>query len=313
MKKISFVVPVFNEASAIPLFLASMQEVWQALEAQNFAIELLFVNDGSTDATLDVLRDARRDNRRIAIIDLSRNFGKEAALTAGLDEADGDAVIPMDVDLQDPPEVVLHLVRKWTEGYETVVAHRCDRSNDGFLKRQSAYVFYKFHNLVADTPIQENVGDFRLLDKVVVSALRRLPERQRFMKGLFAWVGFRTASVEYERRPRMAGASKFSVWKLWNLALDGIMSFSTVPLRAWSYIGGLISLLAFLYMIFIVSRTILRGIEVPGYASLLVVVLFLGGIQLIGIGILGEYLGRVYREVKQRPTYIVRRRYRDEA
>lgn len=308
-ERLSLVVPVYNEEAAIGPFLSAMAGMLGQLEGRGYRLELLFVDDGSTDGTLAALTAAAARDVRIRVLELSRNFGKEAALTAGLDAARGDALIPIDVDLQDPPEVILRLVEAWEQGYEVVVARRTDRAGDSLLKRQSARWFYKIVNAVADTPVPEDVGDFRLIDRCVVDALKRLPERRRFMKGLFAWVGFRTATVDYRRAPRSAGTTKFSGWKLWNLALEGITSFSTAPLRLWTYVGVIVATLAFFYALYIVFRVLWLGVDLPGYASLVVIVLFLGGIQLIGIGVLGEYLGRVYTEVKQRPTYIVRREY----
>lgn len=308
MKTISLVVPVYNEAEAIPLFMGVIEETLRPLEA--FRFEFVFVNDGSNDNTLDVLLEAQQADPRIVVIDLSRNFGKEAALTAGLHEATGDAVIPMDIDLQDPPGVIPELLSQWENGFDVVLARRVDRSTDSFLKRETAAWFYRLHNRVSDIELPENVGDFRLLDRKVVDTLKLLPERRRFMKGLFAWLGFRTTSVEYKREARSAGVSKFTGWKLWNFALEGITSFSIVPLRVWTYFGLLVALLSFLYLSAIVIRTLWFGVDVPGYASLLVIILFLGGIQLIGIGILGEYVGRIYMETKQRPVYIVRSTYR---
>jgi glycosyltransferase involved in cell wall biosynthesis len=240
---------------------------------------------------------------------LSRNFGKEAALTAGIDAARGDAVIPIDADLQDSPELIVRLVEEWKRGFEVVLAKRADRRADSFAKRLTALLFYKVHNSISEPVIPENVGDFRLMDRKVVDAIKQLPERRRFMKGIFAWVGFRSTTIEYVRDPRIAGASRFSAWKLWNLALEGITSFSTAPLRIWTYLGLAVASLAFVYAGFIVMRTVIHGIDVPGYASLLAITLFLGGIQLIGLGVLGEYLGRVYSEAKQRPIYIVRDSY----
>jgi glycosyltransferase involved in cell wall biosynthesis len=308
MSTISLVVPVFNEIAAIPRFLPALNTVLRHMEGYRF--EFVFVNDGSTDGTLDILVEASKRDPRVIVVDLSRNFGKEAALTAGLLEAGGDAVIPMDVDLQDPPEVIPRLVAEWEKGYEVVLARRSDRSSDSFLKRKSAAWFYRVHNLVSEPRIPEDVGDFRLLDRKAVDALRALPERRRFMKGLFSWLGFRTTCIEYTRKPRSAGISKFSGWKLWNFALEGITSFSTMPLRVWTYLGLLVAALAFGYLAFIVSETLLTGVDVPGYASLLATILFLGGVQLIGIGVLGEYVGRIYIESKQRPVYLVRARYR---
>jgi glycosyltransferase involved in cell wall biosynthesis len=215
----------------------------------------------------------------------------------------------MDADLQDPPELIARLVEEWQRGAEVVLARRTDRSADSFLKRKTAELFYRIHNRLSSVKIPENVGDYRLLDRAAVDALKSLPERQRFMKGLFAWIGFRTASVDYTRGVRASGAGKFSGWRLWNFALEGITSFSTVPLRIWTYIGALGALLTFLYALFIVLRVLILGIDVPGYASLLVAILFLGSLQLLSVGLLGEYIGRVYLETKQRPVYVVRREF----
>jgi glycosyltransferase involved in cell wall biosynthesis len=246
---------------------------------------------------------------RIRIVDLSRNFGKEAALTAGLEAVTGQVVVPIDVDLQDPPEVILEMIARWREGYEVVLGHRVSRRNDSWAKQTSANWFYRLHNKISDQPLPENVGDFRLMDRCVVEALQTLPESRRFMKGLFAWVGFRTTHVDYERPERVAGESKFNGWRLWNFALEGITSFSTDPLKVWTYLGMCVSLVSFSFAIFIVLRTLFTGVDVPGYASLMVAVTFLGGLQLIGIGVLGEYLGRTYIESKRRPVYLVRRVY----
>jgi polyisoprenyl-phosphate glycosyltransferase len=306
---VSLVIPVFNEADAIEPFLQAIQLPLDALENRGFEFELIFINDGSIDGTLKNLLDASARDHRLRVIDLSRNFGKEAALTAGLDEAAGDAIIPIDVDLQDPPDLIPELIEKWQEGYDVVLVKRSDRSSDSFLKRRTAAWFYNLHNLVAKPPIPEDVGDFRLMDRRVVDALKHLPERRRFMKGLFSWVGFQATTVHCQRRHRVAGQTKYSVWRLWNFALEGITSFSAAPLQIWAYVGAAFAACAFVYMGFIVLRTLLYGIDVPGYASLLSSVLFLGGIQLIGIGVLGEYLGRVYEEVKRRPIYVVRERY----
>jgi glycosyltransferase involved in cell wall biosynthesis len=248
-------------------------------------------------------------NPRVKLIDLSRNFGKELALTAGLDHASGEAVIPIDADLQDPPELIGEFVRLWREGYDVVYGVRKLRTGDGLGKRLTARMFYHLFNSLTEVCIPENTGDFRLMDRRVVEALRRLPERNRFMKGLFSWVGFRQTGVEYDHDARAAGTSKFKFWKLWNFAIDGITAFSTLPLRVWSYVGVGISLLAFLYAMFIMFRTLAMGSDVPGYASLIVAVLFLGGIQLITLGVIGEYLGRLYAEAKQRPPYVVGRTY----
>ena len=306
---IAIVVPVHNEEAAIAPFLEAVRQNTDALAEQGLAFEFIFVNDGSTDATLERLIEAQGEDPRVRVLDLSRNFGKEAAMTAGLDACDADAAIPMDVDLQDPPYVIPLLIEKWREGYEVVLAKRTDRSSDGFMKKRTASMFYRVHNYMAAQKIPRDVGDFRLIDRQVIDALRALPERRRFMKGLFAWVGFNTATVEYVRDPRLTGQSKFSGWKLWNFAIEGITSFSSAPLEIWTYVGATISAFSFLYGLVIVAKTLIFGIDVPGYASILVSVLFLGGIQLLGIGIIGQYLGRVYAEIKQRPIYIVRRSY----
>ncbi|WP_085585097.1 MULTISPECIES: glycosyltransferase family 2 protein [unclassified Pseudomonas] len=304
---LSLVIPVFNEEDSLDGFLVRIGQVF-AREAQ-IGLELVFVNDGSTDATLERLLRHQRDDPRIRVVDLSRNFGKEAALSAGLQTATGQIVVPIDVDLQDPPEVILQMVARWREGYEMVLGHRISRRNDSWAKQTSANWFYRLHNRIADQPLPENVGDFRLMDRCVVDALLTLPESRRFMKGLFAWVGFRTTHVDYERPQRAAGKSKFNGWRLWNFALEGITSFSTEPLRIWTYLGAAVSLVSFGIAIFIVARTLIYGVDLPGYASLMVAVTFLGGLQLIGIGVLGEYLGRTYIEAKHRPVFLVRRIY----
>jgi len=267
------------------------------------------VDDGSRDDTLVRLVALAEKDPRFQVVELSRNFGKESALTAGIDSARGDAIIPIDSDLQDPPELITELVREWEGGAEVVLARRTDRKSDSYLKRKTAELFYVAHNRISDVKIPDNVGDYRLMDKVAVDALKQLPERQRFMKGLFAWIGFRTVTVDYTRNARAAGTSKFSGWKLWNFALEGITSFSVAPLKIWTYVGGIGAIATLFYAIFIILTTLTRGIDVPGYASTLVAVLFFGSVQLISVGMLGEYLGRVYMETKKRPNYIIRKRY----
>ena len=305
---ISIVVPFFNEGGAINHFYSGMSPILSLNIGCNF--EVICVDDGSTDSTLSELIELTKKDTRFHILEFSRNFGKEAALSAGIDFANGDAVIPIDADLQDPPELIIKMVQLWKDGAEVVLAKRVDRSTDSFMKRKTASLFYKLHNKLSTTMrIPENVGDFRLMDRVVVDALKQLPERQRFMKGLFAWVGFKSVTVEYSRSSRSAGETKFSGWRLWNFALEGITSFSLVPLKIWTYFGLFGAFLAFLYASFIIVRTLIFGIVLPGYASLLVVVLFFGSLQLISIGILGEYIGRIYFETKNRPLYIVRKRY----
>jgi glycosyltransferase involved in cell wall biosynthesis len=304
--RLSIVCPFYNEQAAVPLF---FDRIIPILEATGESFEILCVNDGSHDATLKALLDAKRLQPSIRIIDFSRNFGKEAALSAALDFAIGDAIIPIDADLQDPPEVIPTMIEKWKQGYDQVLAKRSDRNSDSWPKRTSASLFYWLHNKIANIPLPENVGDFRLMDRKVVDAIKQLPERTRFMKGLFGWVGFRTTTIEYIREQRQTGRSKFGNWRLWNLALEGITSFSTAPLRMCTYVGLLVAILSFFLGLNVILRILIYGIELPGYASLMTVVLFLGGIQLIAIGVVGEYLGRIFSEAKGRPLYIVQRTY----
>lgn len=304
---LSLVVPFFNEEDTIPAF---FQRVIPCLETiAEIEFEIVCVNDGSGDRTLQMLIDMCERDCRVRAVDLSRNFGKEAAMSAGLAEAQGDIVVPFDADLQDPPEIIAEMVKKWREGYDVVLARRSDRAADTFLKRNSAHGFYRLHNKLADVKIPENVGDFRLVTREVVDVLNSLPESRRFMKGLFAWVGFRTAEVHYVRDARVAGQTKFSSWKLWNFAVEGITSFSTLPLRIWTYFGVLVATTSFLYAAYLVARTLVRGIDVPGYASIFVSLLFFSGVQMIGIGVVGEYVGRIYMESKRRPVYVIRTRY----
>jgi len=306
---LSIICPMRDEEESLEPFFEKLVPVLESLDEE---FEIICINDGSQDNTLERLLHARSKDHRIRVLDLSRNFGKEAALTSGLDHARGQAVIPIDADLQDPPELIREMVRMWRQGFEVVLAQRTDRSSDGFLKRKTAEWFYRLHNSISEPAIIPNVGDFRLMDRRVVEALKTLPERSRFMKGVFAWVGFRQAVIPYTREKRKTGRSKFSSWRLWNFALDGITSFSTVPLRIWTYMGAAIAAVSFSYGAFIVARTLLYGRDMPGYASLITVVLFLGGVQLIGLGVLGEYLGRIHNETKGRPIYIIRERYDGE-
>jgi glycosyltransferase involved in cell wall biosynthesis len=270
------------------------------------SFEILCVNDGSKDGTLQKLIESKSNNPEIKIIDFSRNFGKDAAMTAGLDYADGDCVIPMDCDLQDPPELIIEMVEKWRNGAEVVLAQRIDRSKDSFLKRVTSGLFYKSYNWLSDFPLPENVGDYRLIDRKVVDVVKKFPERKRFMKGLFAFPGFKSAYVKYKRPVREKGNSKWSYWRLWNYAIEGITSFSITPLRIWTYFGIFVTSLAFVRGIWILFRALFFGIDMPGYASLTVTMLFLGGVQLISLGLIGEYIGRIYMESKQRPIYVVR-------
>lgn len=303
---ISIVVPCYNEAGVIDVFL---QEMFAVLQRLGRDFEIVFVNDGSRDDTLDVLIKKAENHHEIRVLNLSRNFGKEAALTAGLDYTRGEVVVPIDVDLQDPPSLIIDFVREYEAGYDVVVGKREDRTSDTAAKRISADFFYKMHNKISDIQIPQHVGDYRLMSRRVVDALKQLTETQRFMKGIFAWLGFKTKVVSYKRDERSAGESSFNGWKLWNFALDGITSFSTAPLRVWLYVGSALSLIAFVYGSWIILKTLIFGVDSPGYASIITIVLFLGGIQLMGIGILGEYIGRIYLESKRRPIYIVEREY----
>jgi glycosyltransferase involved in cell wall biosynthesis len=303
---ISVVCPCFNEQAMVDLF---MQHIVPVLSEVNRPYEIIFVNDGSTDNTMDKLLLAKQKYPEIRIINLARNFGKESSLSAGLDFAQGEVIIPIDADLQDPPELIKQFIDKWQEGYDVVLAKRIDRRTDSLFKRFTATLFYKLHSKISHTKIPENVGDYRLITRRVLKAIQQLPENQRFMKGIFAWVGFKTAVVEYKRDSRKAGKTSFHGWSLWNFAIEGITSFSTFPLRIWLYIGSFIAFLSFAYGSYIVLRTLVVGVDLPGYASLLTTILFLGGIQLIGIGVLGEYLGRTYKESKRRPSYIVEDEY----
>lgn len=303
--KISLVVPVFNEEDTIPIFYKAVRE-YEPLK--DYDVEIIFINDGSKDSTENIINMLAISDVLVKPLNFTRNFGKEPALFAGLEHATGDAVIPIDVDLQDPIEVIPKLIEKWKSGADVVLAKRTDRSTDSGLKRKSAEMFYKLHNKISTPKIEENVGDFRLMSRDTVENIKKLPERNLFMKGILSWVGGKTAVVEYSRAERCAGESKFNGWKLWNLALEGITSFSTFPLRIWTYIGLGVSAFAFLYAAWMIIDKLIWGNPVPGYPSLMTAILFLGGVQLIGIGVLGEYIGRIYIESKHRPKFLVKRK-----
>ncbi|MEM1346238.1 MAG: glycosyltransferase family 2 protein [Pseudomonadota bacterium] len=305
---LSIVVPVFNEEDSIDLFLDAiagpLKEAHVALGPGGRS-EIVFVDDGSFDATASKIIARLRERPGLRLVRLSRNFGKDAALAAGLAHAKGDAVVPMDVDLQDPPEILPAMIAAWQRGAKVVNAVRADRSSDTALKRASARLFYKAFNRLSTYPIAADVGDYRLLDRVAVDVLNRLPERIRFMKGLFSWIGFRQETVAYKRPPRAAGTTKWKFWSLWNFALDGITGSTTLPLRLWTYLGGTIALAALLFALFIVGQTLVLGVDTPGYASLIVVTLVMGALNLVALGLLGEYVGRIAIEVRQRPLYVV--------
>lgn len=302
--KISLVVPVFNEEEAIPLFYKSVREYKEFAEKD---IEIVFVNDGSYDKTENIISALSLADEKIKVINFTRNFGKEPALFAGLEASSGDVIIPIDVDLQDPIDVIPLLLNKWENGAEVVLAKRIDRQSDGRMKRKTAEWFYRIHNKISKPAIEENVGDFRLMSREVVDNIKLLPERNLFMKGILSWVGGKVDIVEYSRAQRVAGSSKFNGWKLWNLAIEGITSFSTFPLRVWAYIGFFVATLSFTYGAWMILDKLIWGNPVPGYSSIIVSILFLGGVQLIGIGVLGEYIGRIYIETKRRPRYIVKK------
>jgi len=297
---------VHNEEPVLPLFYRRLSEV---LDAVHPDYEIVCVNDGSRDASLAVMLAHRAGDPRIKIVDLSRNFGKEIALSAGLDAATGDLVVPIDVDLQDPPELIAEFIAKWREGYDVVYGVRVDRSTDTALKRWTSHNFYRLFNRISDVPMPYNAGDFRLMDRRVVEVLKQLPERNRFMKGLFAWVGFRQVGVDYVRPARAAGQTSFRYWRLWNFALDGLTSFSSLPIRVWSYVGVAAGVGAVLAALALIARTLIYGRDVPGYPSIVVLILLSFGVQMLAMGALGEYVSRIYQEVKGRPLYVVEGRY----
>lgn len=299
---LSVVVPMYNEEASVGAFFDRLIPV---LEGLGVSYEVVCVNDGSTDGTQALLGEAHWRDPRIRVLNFSRNFGKEVALTAGLDHARGAAVVPIDADLQDPPELIGTMLERWRAGHDVVLAVRRRRDSDSWLKRHSAAAFYGLINRMGRIRIPANAGDFRMMDRRVVEALRGLHERNRFMKGLFAWVGYRQCEVVYDRPERVGGKSKFNYWRLWNFALDGITGHSTLPLRIAGYLGILTAVAALMFGVWLVIRTLAFGVDVPGYASAMVVTLFLGGIQLIVLGVIGEYLGRVYQEAKQRPLYVI--------
>jgi polyisoprenyl-phosphate glycosyltransferase len=307
---LSVVVPVFNEEEVVGQFHARMSQLFDEV---GYPAELVFVDDGSSDGTLEALQALRETDPRIAVLSLSRNFGKEIALSAGLDYASGDAVVVIDVDLQDPPELIKEFIAKWEEGFDVVYGQRIERDGETVAKKMTAFLFYRVMRRLTRVDIPADTGDFRLMSRRVVDALKRVREQHRFMKGLFAWVGFRQCAVRYHRDARVAGTTKFNYWRLWNFALEGITSFTTAPLKVATYVGFLTAAVSFAYLVWIVSKTLLWGDPVQGYPSLMAVVLFLGGIQLVTIGILGEYVGRMFDETKGRPLYLLKEAWPAEA
>lgn len=299
---LSIVVPAFNEAEVLPEF---QRRLFAVVDALPLDCEIIYVNDGSSDGTASLLRAMRTRDDRIAILELSRNFGKELAMTAGIDHARGDAVVVIDADLQDPPELIPELLRHWQDGYDVVYAQRSQRDGETWFKKLSAALFYRLIGRLANIAIPRDTGDFRLLSRRAVEALGRLREQHRFMKGLFAWIGYPQKAVYYRRDPRFAGRSKWNYWKLWNFALEGITSFTTAPLKIATYAGMTTAAFAFLYGMYVITKTLLFGNDVAGYPSLMTVILFLGGVQLSALGVIGEYLARMFDEAKGRPLYLV--------
>ncbi|AIQ14746.1 glycosyltransferase family 2 protein [Paenibacillus durus] len=300
---LSIVVPMYNEGDNVTVFYDKITDV---LQSNGYNYEIICVNDGSKDDTMERLRILATRDRRVKVINLSRNFGKEIAMSAGLKYSKSDIVIPIDADLQDPPEVIPTLIEKWKEGYDVVYATRLKREGETWLKKITAHSFYRVIGKMTRFEIPADTGDFRLMNRQVVEAINQLPEQHRFMKGLFSWVGFKQTSISYYREPRFAGKSSFNYWKLWNFAIEGITSFSFAPLQIATYLGLLIALLSLIYAFYLVIVTVTLGNSVPGYPSLMVAILFFGGVQLITLGIIGEYIGRIYNESKKRPLYLVK-------
>lgn len=304
-KSVTLIVPLWNEMEMVGPFYDRVSKIIESL-AESISFEMLFVNDGSSDATETCVMKLVEADPNVSLINLSRNFGKEAALAAGIDKATGDAIIPIDVDLQDPPEVIPDMISLWQQGAHIVNARRIKRNTDSWIKRFTATAFYRVFNVAAEHPIPRNVGDFRLLDREVVTVLRQFGEHSRFNKALFSWVGFETREVTYERPARAGGETGWTYWKLWQLALDGIFASSTLPLRVWTYLGSFLALLSLVYSLFILVSTLVYGNDTPGYASTVILILFFGGMNMFALGIIGEYVGRIYIETRQRPLYVVR-------
>lgn len=299
---LSILVPAYNEQEVLPAF---HERVSAVLAKVAMDAEIVYINDGSRDGTLEVLQNLRARDPRVAIVDLSRNYGKEIAMSAGLDLCRGDAVVVIDADLQDPPELIPDLIKEWHNGFDVVYAKRIVREGETRFKKLTAHLFYRLIQRVSRVRIPEDTGDFRLLSRRAVDSLKLLREQHRFMKGLFAWIGYPQKAVLYRRDPRFAGETKWNYWKLWNFALEGITSFTVAPLKIATYAGLIVAALAFLFGLLIIYRTLMYGDPVRGYPSLMVVVLFLSGVQLIALGIMGEYLGRMFDETKNRPLYLV--------
>ena len=302
-KTITLLIPAYNEQEVLTPLLERLGKL--AHDNSLYAFEFLFINDGSRDKTLEIIKDYASKDTRISYINLSRNFGKEIAMIAGLDNVKGDAVVIIDADLQDPPELIPKMIELWEQGYDDVYARRKSRAGETWFKKVTSELFYKLLQKSTNIPIQQDTGDFRLLDKRCVEALVQFRESQRYTKGMFSWIGYKKKEIEYDRDPRVAGETKWNYIKLVNLAIDGITSFTTAPLRISSVLGILVSLAAFIYIIYLVIRTIFFGTDLAGYPSMMAVILFLGGVQLLSLGVIGEYIGRIFNESKQRPLYFI--------
>ena len=302
-KLVTILIPAYNEEEALPILYKRLVKLMDSLPQYNF--ELLFVNDGSHDKTLDILKEMRKSDSRICYVNLSRNYGKEVAMIAGFDYVNGDCMINIDADLQDPPELIPEMLKYWEEGYDDVYAKRKSRKGESILKKLTSWGYYRVLQSMTNIQIQTDTGDFRLLDRRCVEAIRQMRESQRYTKGLYSWIGYKKKEILYDRDARVAGKTKWNYRQLANLSIDGITSFTTSPLRWAAIIGMLVSLCGFIYMIIIIAKTLISGIDVPGYASMMVVILFLGGLQLIFLGIIGEYLGRAFYESKGRPLYFI--------
>lgn len=303
MKTISILIPAYNEEPVLDKLMARLGNL--ANQVKDYEFEFLFVNDGSRDKTLQIIRDFAEKDHRVSYVNLSRNFGKEIGMIAGLDHVRGDATVIIDADLQDPPELIPDMIKLWEEGYDDVYAKRKSREGESWLKKFTSKMYYRTLQRVTRIPIQEDTGDFRLLDRRVVEALKQFRESQRNTKAMFSWVGFYKKEIFYNRDPRAAGETKWNYIKLIELAIDGITSFTTAPLRISTYAGIIVSVLAFIYLVFLIVRTLFFGSDLAGYPSMMAVILFLGGVQLVSLGIIGEYVGRIFNETKQRPLYLI--------
>lgn len=302
-KLVTILIPAYNEEEALPMLYERLVRLMDGLPQYNF--ELLFVNDGSRDKTLEILKEMRKSDSRVCYVNLSRNYGKEVAMIAGFDYVNGDCMINIDADLQDPPELIPEMLKYWEEGYDDVYAKRKSRKGESIFKKLTSWGYYRVLQSMTNIQIQTDTGDFRLLDRRCVEAIRQMRESQRYTKGLYSWIGYKKKEILYDRDARVAGKTKWNYRQLANLSIDGITSFTTSPLRWAAIIGMLVSLCGFIYMIIIIAKTLISGIDVPGYASMMVVILFLGGLQLIFLGIIGEYLGRAFYESKGRPLYFI--------